>query len=278
MNNEQCRSNCSSSLPTVHCSLLIAHCKLKYFLHLAYDGTAYHGWQVQHNALTVQAELNRCLTQVLRQPISTLGSGRTDAGVHASHQVAHFEAELPVGMTHELLLYRLRRTLPADIAPLRLHEVSASAHARFSAERRTYAYFIITEPDPFRRDQAHYLDRVPDVAAMNEAAGYLVGQFDFTTFSKVKGAEEHYVCCCYEAGWHPAPGGFVFRIRANRFVRGMVRLVVGTLLDVGRGRLTPQQFREMLWAQRRMDAGGAAPARGLFLSKVEYGEGVVPGV
>jgi tRNA pseudouridine38-40 synthase len=250
---------------------------MRYFLHLAYDGTQYHGWQVQPNTRTVQAELDRCLSQVLRQPIHCLGSGRTDTGVHASHQVAHFEAELPAGMDAELLLYRLRRALPADIAPLRLHPVADTDHARFSAEQRTYDYFVLTpRPDPFRRDHALHLDREPDVAAMNEAASYLVGQFDFTSFSKVKGGENHYVCYCYEAGWHPAPGGWVFRIRANRFVRGMVRLVVGTLLTVGRGKMTPQQFRELLWAQRRVDASGAAPARGLFLSRVAYGPGIVP--
>lgn len=255
---------------------------MRYFLHFAYDGTRYHGWQVQPGTLTVQAEVDRCLSQVLRQPVHSLGSGRTDTGVHASHQVAHFDAELPAGLTLDLLLYRLRRALPTDIAALRLHPVAADAHARFSAEERTYEYFVLTPtPDPFRRDHALYLDRAPDLAAMNEAAGCLVGQFDFTSFSKVKGGVDHYVCYCSEARWHPAgpgpaPGGLVFRIRANRFVRGMVRLVVGTLLDVGRGRLTPRQFQELLWAQRRVDAGGAAPARGLFLSRVEYGPGVVP--
>ena len=249
---------------------------MRYFLHLAYDGTLYHGWQVQRGAPTVQAEVNRCLAQVLRQPIGCQGSGRTDTGVHASHQVAHFDAELPAGMSPELLRYRLHRALPRDIAPLRLHAVAPAANARFDAERRTYEYFVVTRPDPFRRDHALLVDRPLDVAAMNAAAACLVGQFDFTSFSKVKGAEDHYVCCCYEAGWHPAPGGWVFRIRANRFVRGMVRLVVGTLLDVGRGRMTPRQFQELLWAQRRVDAGGAATARGLFLSRVEYGPGVVP--
>ena len=249
---------------------------MRYFLHLAYDGTHYHGWQMQPNAPTVQAALNRCLSQVLRQPVHSLGSGRTDTGVHASHQVAHFEADLPQDLTPALLLYRLRRALPPDITPLRLHEVPYNANARFDAERRTYEYFLVTRPDPFRRDHTLLVDRPLDVAAMNAAAACLVGQFDFTSFSKVKGAEDHYVCCCYEAGWHPAPGGWVFRIRANRFVRGMVRLVVGTLLDVGRGKLAPWQFQELLWAQRRVDAGGAAPARGLFLSRVEYGPGVVP--
>jgi tRNA pseudouridine38-40 synthase len=249
---------------------------MRYFLHLAYEGTRYHGWQIQPQMLTVQAELDRCLSQVLRRPTYSLGSGRTDTGVHASHQVAHFDAELPEGMSLELLLYRLQRALPADIAPLRLHPVPDTAHARFSAEERTYDYFVLTRPDPFRRDQALLHDRPLDVAAMNEAAASLVGQFDFTTFSKVKGGENHYVCYCYEAGWHPAPGGWVFRIRANRFVRGMVRLVVGTLLTVGRGKLTPRQFQELLWSQRRVEASGAAPARGLFLSNVAYGEGIVP--
>ena len=196
--------------------------------------------------------------------------------MHASHQVAHFDAELPATLPLDVLLSRLRRALPLDIAPLRLHPVPAGAHARFSAEERNYDYFIVTQPDPFRRDHALYMDRPLDIAAMNEAAGYLVGQFDFTTFSKVKGAENHYVCYCTAAAWHPAPGGWRFHIRANRFVRGMVRLVVGTLLDVGRGKLTPRQFQELLWAQKRVDAGNAAPARGLFLSRVEYEPGIVP--
>jgi tRNA pseudouridine38-40 synthase len=224
----------------------------------------------------VQAALDQALSQVLRQPIHTLGSGRTDSGVHASHQVAHFEADLPEGMTFDLLHYRLNRALPPDVQVFRIHEVGEKDHARFSAEARTYEYFVSLRPDPFRRDQALYLDRAPDVVAMNEAASYLVGQFDFTAFSKVKGAETHYVCYLYEAGWHEASGGLVFRIRANRFVRGMVRLVVGTLLDVGRGKLTPAEFQQILHRQQRIAASGAAPAKGLYLSKVEYGPGIVP--
>lgn len=249
---------------------------MRYFIHLAYDGTAYCGWQVQPGVATVQEALNVALSRVLRQPIRTQGSGRTDAGVHASHQVAHFEADFPAEMTLELLRYRLNRALPPDVQVFRIHEVENSANARFSAEARTYEYFVSLRPDPFRRDQALYLDRAPDVAAMNEAAAYLVGQFDFTSFSKVKGAETHYVCYLYESGWHPAPGGLVFRIRANRFVRGMVRLVVGTLLDVGRGRLTPLDFQQILQRQQRIAASGAAPAKGLYLSKVEYPAGIVP--
>ncbi|MFD1871042.1 tRNA pseudouridine(38-40) synthase TruA [Hymenobacter bucti] len=250
---------------------------MRYFIHFAYDGTAYCGWQVQPGVPTVQAALNLALTNVLRQPVSTLGSGRTDAGVHASHQVAHFEADFPPEMTLELLRYRLNRALPKDVQVFRIHEVSQQANARFSAEARTYEYFVSLTPDPFRRDQVLYLDRGnPDVAAMNEAAGYIVGQFDFTAFSKVKGAETHYICRLHEAGWHEVPGGLVFRIRANRFVRGMVRLVVGTLLDVGRGKLTPLEFQQILHRQQRIAASGAAPAKGLYLSKVEYEPGILP--
>ena len=249
---------------------------MRYFLHLAYDGTSYCGWQVQPGVPTLQAALDRALSQVLRQPVHSLGSGRTDAGVHASHQVAHFEAELPAELTLDLLRYRLNRTLPPDVRAIRLHEVSPQAHARFSAQARTYEYYVSLRPDPFRRDQALYLDRAPDVAAMNEAAAHLVGQFDFTAFSKVKGSETHYVCYLTEARWHEVPGGLVFRIRANRFVRGMVRLVVGTLLDVGRGKLTPAEFQQILLQQQRIAASGAAPAKGLYLSRVEYELGVVP--
>ncbi|MCC3156016.1 tRNA pseudouridine(38-40) synthase TruA [Hymenobacter sp. 15J16-1T3B] len=243
---------------------------MRYFLELAYDGTGYCGWQMQPNAPSVQQELDRRLTQILRQPVYSLGSGRTDAGVHASHQVAHFDAELPAGLTLEQLLYRLNRALPHDIGAYALTPVQPEAHARFSAVARSYEYHVALRRDPFRRDQALWLDKAPDVTAMNEAAQHLVGQRDFTAFSKVKGAETHYVCWVHEAGWHPTPHGLMFRIRANRFVRGMVRLVVGTLLDVGRGRLTPAQFAEVLHQQQRIAASGAAPAQGLFLSRVEY--------
>ncbi|HEX8350956.1 MAG TPA: tRNA pseudouridine(38-40) synthase TruA, partial [Hymenobacter sp.] len=243
---------------------------------LAYDGSLYHGWQVQPTALTVQQELNRCLSQVLRQPISTLGSGRTDSGVHASHQVAHFDADLPDELAIGTLLYRLNRALPNDIAALALHPVPAKANARFDANARTYEYHVRLVPNPFRVAHSLYLDRAPDVAAMNQAAALLLGSRDFTSFSKVKGAETHYVCVCYEAAWHPAPGGLVFRIRANRFVRGMVRLVVGTLLSVGRGKLTVAEFEHILASQSRIAASGAAPATGLFLSRVEYPSELVP--
>ncbi|UOR04793.1 tRNA pseudouridine(38-40) synthase TruA [Hymenobacter aerilatus] len=249
---------------------------MRYFLHLAYDGTRFHGWQIQPGTLTVQQELDRCLSQILRQPVYSLGSGRTDSGVHASHQVAHFDAELPTGLDLDTLLYRLNRALPADMRGYLVHPVPPTAHARFDARVRTYEYHVRLVPDPFAAPHALYLDRAPDVAAMNEAAAYLIGDHDFTSFSKVGGSEKHYRCLCYEAGWHPAPGGVVFRIRANRFVRGMVRLVVGTLLTVGKGKLTPEEFRQVFASLNRVHASGAAKAQGLFLCRVEYPAGLVP--
>jgi len=249
---------------------------LRYFLHLAYDGTRFHGWQMQPEMLTVQQELDRCLSQVLRQPVYSLGSGRTDSGVHASHQVAHFDAELPTGLDLDTLLYRLNRALPPDIRGYLLHPVAPTAHARFAAEARTYQYHVRLVPDPFSAAYSLYLDRAPDVAAMNAAAACLVGEHDFTSFSKVKGSEKHYRCHCYEAAWRSEAGGLVFQIRANRFVRGMVRLVVGTLLTVGRGKLTVEEFRQVFESLNRVHASGAAKAQGLFLCRVAYPSEIVP--
>ncbi|MFD2785687.1 tRNA pseudouridine(38-40) synthase TruA [Hymenobacter rubripertinctus] len=251
---------------------------MRYFLHLAYDGSAFHGWQIQPGVRTVQQELDRCLSQVLRQPVYCLGSGRTDAGVHASHQVAHFDAELPEGLDVPTLLYRLNRALPAGIRGQVLHPVAPDAHARYHARIRTYEYHVRLLPDPFAASFSLYLDRAPDVAAMNEAAAQLLGVHDFTSFSKVKGSEKHYICTCFEAGWHEEPGGLVFRIRANRFVRGMVRLVVGTLLSVGRGKMSPEQFGQVFRSLSRVHASGAALANGLFLCRVEYPPELVEGV
>ena len=148
---------------------------MKYFLHLAYDGTRFHGWQIQPNMLTVQQEVDRCLSQVLRQPVYSLGSGRTDSGVHASHQVAHFDAELPADLDLDTLRYRLNRALPPDVRAYLVHPVPPTAHARFDALARTYYYHVRLVPDPFGAAYALYLDRAPDVAAMNEAAALLVG-------------------------------------------------------------------------------------------------------
>jgi len=235
---------------------------------MAYDGTRFHGWQIQPNALSVQEVLNDCLSKVLRQPINTVGSGRTDTGVHASQQFVHFD--VVDKLDEPEVLYRFNRLLPNDIAAKSLHLVSDDAHARFDAFERTYHYHVTLAKDPFKRFYAHYLSRQPDVDNMNKAAAILLQYEDFTTFSKVKGDTKHYNCNMYEAVWQQQDDDLQFTIRANRFLRGMVRLVVGTLLDVGRGKLSVARFEEIISSKDRSRASGAAPAEGLYLAKVNY--------
>lgn len=246
---------------------------MRYFLEIAYDGTRFHGWQVQPNALSVQEVLDDCLSKVLRQPVSSTGSGRTDTGVHASQQFAHFDVAQPLAA--QQVIYRLNRILPNDIAAINLYSVPDNAHARFDAHARTYHYYITCAKNPFRRYHAYYHSRPLDVEQMNAAAALLLQHEDFTTFSKVKGDTTHYRCSIYEAVWRQQGEELVFTIRANRFLRGMVRLLVGTLVDVGRGKLTVQQFGQIITSQDRSKSSGAAPAEGLFLAKVEYPEGLL---
>ncbi|WP_242921469.1 tRNA pseudouridine(38-40) synthase TruA [Pontibacter liquoris] len=249
---------------------------MRYFLEIAYDGTRFHGWQLQPNALAVQQVLDDCLSKILRQPVSSTGSGRTDTGVHASQQFVHFDVAQP--LEEEQVVFRLNRILPNDIAALNLYLVPDQAHARFDAVSRTYHYHISLVKNPFKRYYAWYHSRELDVAKMNEAAAILLKYEDFTTFSKVKGDTKHYRCTMLEAGWQQQGEELVFTIRANRFLRGMVRLVVGTLVDVGKGKLTVPQFEQIVASQDRSQASGAAPSEGLYLARVEYPEQLLPQV
>jgi tRNA pseudouridine38-40 synthase len=244
---------------------------MRYFLQLAYDGSRYHGWQVQPNARSVQQVLDEALGTLLREAIASTGSGRTDTGVHAAQQFAHFDVAVPLDADETC--YRLNRFLPPDIAVQALYPVGKEAHARFDALARTYEYRVSLTKDPFRRAYSHHAWRAPDLEQMNGAAATLPGTQDFTTFSKTKGDTPHYLCHLYEAAWDQEGEGLVFRIRANRFLRGMVRLVVGTLLEVGAGKRTVAEFAAALAAQDRRLAGGAAEAAGLFLTRVEYPPG-----
>ncbi|MFD2513908.1 tRNA pseudouridine(38-40) synthase TruA [Pontibacter locisalis] len=243
---------------------------MRYFLEIAYDGTRFHGWQVQPNALSVQEVLDDCLSKVLRESVTTTGSGRTDTGVHASQQFAHFDSEQQLDPQH--ILFRLNRILPADIAAANLYSVTDEAHARYYAFARTYHYYITLRKDPFKRQHAWYHSRPLDTDKMNEAAEQLLRHEDFTTFSKVKGDTKHYRCNMYEAVWQQKGDVLLFTVRANRFLRGMVRLVVGTLVDVGRGKLTVQEFEQVIASKDRSRSSAAAPSEGLFLAKVEYPE------
>lgn len=243
---------------------------MRYFLEIAYDGTRFHGWQLQPNALSVQEVLDDCLSKILRQPITSTGSGRTDTGVHASQQFVHFDVAQE--LNPEEMVYRFNRLLPVDIVARNLYLVADDAHARFDAFARTYHYHVTLARDPFKRYYATYLPRSVDVKQMNEAAAVLLRYKDFTTFSKVKGDTKHYNCDLYEAVWQQEGMELVFTIRANRFLRGMVRLVVGTLLDVGRGKITVAGFEQIVASQDRSKSSGAAPSEGLYLARVTYPE------
>ena len=251
---------------------------MRYFIELSFDGTAYHGWQIQPNGQSVQETLQRALSTLLRAETAVTGAGRTDAGVHAAMMVAHFDAEgsLPrsprEGQTAEdYLVYRLNGMLPPDIAVQRIVQVSDDLHARFSAHSRTYYYYVHTRKSPFLRDRSWRLVSVPDFDAMNRAAAVLLEYEDFTSFSRVNTDTKTNICHVRSARWvQLSDFEWRFEITADRFLRNMVRAIVGTLMEVGRGQLSLEGFRHVVEQQDRCAAGDSVPARGLFLQHVEY--------
>lgn len=241
----------------------------RYFMSLSFKGTRYRGWQVQPNGLTVQEVLETTLSTFFRRKISITGAGRTDTGVHASFYTAHFDCDsLPFPPAD--LVEKLNRFLPADIALHRIWQVGDELHARFSASKRTYRYFISRVKDPFAMDTSYACYRPLNVTAMNEAAALLINFSDFTSFSKLHTDVKTNNCRIFEAFWREDGNQLVFTISADRFLRNMVRAIVGTLLEVGRGRLTPEGFAEIIRKKDRCAAGTSAPAQGLFLVAVEY--------
>ncbi|MCF0192377.1 MAG: tRNA pseudouridine(38-40) synthase TruA [Prevotella sp.] len=245
---------------------------MRYFIHFQYDGTNYHGWQIQPNGNTVQEELQRALSTVLRQSIEVVGAGRTDTGVHARHMVAHFSLDNPFACGADVdLAYKLNRLLPRDISVLRVEPVSDEMHARFSATARTYHYYICTRKDVFARHYSWQIHWQLDFDKMNEAARLLLGEKDFASFCKVGSDVKTTICHLTHAQWvKDDEHNWHFEITANRFLRNMVRAVVGTLIEVGRGRMTLDDFRAVLSQKSRSAAGESVPANGLFLEKVEY--------
>ena len=243
----------------------------RYFIYLSYDGAAYHGWQVQPNGLSVQECLERALFTLLRHPVTVTGAGRTDAGVHASLMVAHFDADGPLDTV--LLADKLNRLLPPDIAVSRIRPVKPEAHARFSATSRLYRYYVTTAKTPYLRQYRCRLFHVPDFARMNQAAATLFDYEDFTSFSKLHTDVKTNNCRILHAAWTQVDDAtWVFTIRADRFLRNMVRAIVGTLLDVGRGKLTVEGFRRIVEQRDRCRAGTSAPGHALFLADVTYPE------
>lgn len=242
---------------------------MRYFVTLCYDGTAYHGWQIQPNGISVQALLQQSLSLLLRQDITVVGAGRTDAGVHARMMVAHFDIEHEVDTTQ--LVYKLNRLLPQDIAIKQVEPVAEDLHARFSATSRMYRYYIHTTKDPYQRAYSYELHYHLDFDLMNEAAKVLMEYEDFGAFCKSHSDAKTTLCKVTVAAWHQSsPNSWYFEIRANRFLRNMVRAVVGTLVEVGRGRMTIDDFRNVIEGKRRTDAGESMPGHALFLEDITY--------
>lgn len=243
---------------------------MRYFIYLSYDGARYHGWQIQPNGISVQEVLNKALSTLLREPIEVTGAGRTDAGVNASLMVAHFDCQQTTD--NGQLTYRLNKLLPPDIVIHKIQQVKDDAHARFSATSRTYHYYIITEKSPFE-PYAYRFPQPLDFDKMNEAAQTLFDYIDFTSFSKLHTDVKTNNCRIITARWEQlSPIKWQFTITADRFLRNMVRAIVGTLLDVGRGVLTIEQFREIIEKKDRCSAGTSVPGNALFLADVTYPE------
>ena len=242
---------------------------MRYFVWFGYDGAAYHGWQIQPNGNSVQEELQRGLSTLLREEISVTGAGRTDAGVHARVMVAHFDTEKTLDCRQ--LAYKLNRLLPQDIAVDRVEQVSDDLHARFSATSRTYHYYIHTRKDPFRRAYSCEMHYDLDFAKMNEAGRILTTYEDFGAFCKAHSDVKTTLCQVTKAEWiQTSDSSWYFEITANRFLRNMVRAVVGTLIDVGRGKLTLDDFRKVIEGKQRSEAGESMPANALFLEEIVY--------
>ena len=266
---------------------------MRFFITLSYDGTHYHGWQIQPNGDSIQQRLQEALSTLLRQPIEVVGAGRTDTGVHAKMMVAHFSLTpnpSPAGeggcgeaaecspLSHgrgvgdeAALAYKLNRLLPPDIAVQDVRQVSDDMHARFSATSRTYHYYIHTRKDPFLYAYSWLVPFKLDFGKMNEAAKVLLEYKDFTSFSKVNTDTKTNLCDLKEAYWQEvAPGQWRFTITANRFLRNMVRAIVGTLVEVGRGRISIEDIRRIIEAKDRCSAGESVPGKALFLVDIKY--------
>ncbi len=241
---------------------------MRYFVEVAYHGKSYHGWQIQENAHTVQAEIQTAIHQTAASTVEIVGSGRTDAGVHAIQQVFH--VDLPQIADLSKFVYQLNSILPPDIAIRKAWGVPGQAHARFDAISRSYQYHLGSIKDPFKRDLQWFFAGKVDVPKMQQACNLLLEHRDFQCFSKVKTAVNNFTCELTTANWKQNNETLVFYVSANRFLRGMVRAMVGTLLQVGQSKIDLQEFKEILASKDRRSAGPSVPAHGLFLAAVDY--------
>lgn len=241
----------------------------RYFIKLAYNGTNYHGWQIQKNAHTVQAEINEKLSLIAGNQINIVGCGRTDTGVHAREFYAHFDIE-NLKQNPEDLTYKLNQFLPEDIYIKSIFNVEPELHSRFSAVERTYKYYISRVKDPFDQNHVFYYQGPLDIHAMQASCKYLFDYTDFTSFSKLHTQTATNLCAIKKANWELDNDRFIFTITADRFLRNMVRAIVGTMMEIGKGKIPDDEMKKIIEAKDRSKAGFSVPAKGLFLEKVIY--------
>ena len=241
----------------------------RYFIELAYNGSGYNGWQIQPNAPSVQEDINKALSLLLRQNINVTGAGRTDTGVHASFFVAHFDSDITMSHT-EKLIDKLNRFLKKNIVIKDIYAVHPEAHARFSATSRTYKYYIDKNKNPFTYPFTYRPHPLPDIQLMNKACELLLRYEDFTSFSKLHTDVKTNICHLMEACWQETDEQFIFTIKADRFLRNMVRAIVGTLLEVGQDHITLEQFQQIIESKDRCNAGTSVPGNALFLCDITY--------
>jgi tRNA pseudouridine38-40 synthase len=246
----------------------------RYFIFISYRGTSFHGWQLQPNGVTVQKILDEALSVILNEKISTTGAGRTDAGVHATTFCAHFDSAADDLQHKNNLIYRLNRYLPKDISVTSIRKVKEDANARFSALSRTYKYYIAREKDPFSEGSSWFIHGKMDIDTMNKAASLLLKYTDFTSFSKLHTDVRTNNCRIDEAYWIENGNMLVFTIKADRFLRNMVRAIVGTMADIGMGKKSLEEFIWIIESKDRCNAGKSAPAKGLFLTSIEYPDSI----
>jgi len=255
------------TLPEAHNPAL----KNRYFIELAFNGSAYHGWQIQKNAVSVQEILNNALTTILRQPIDTIGCGRTDTGVHAKQLYAHFDLVSPtIDILQSTFIRRVNAVLPRDIAVKQLIKVTADAHARFDATSRSYEYHAHLNKNPFLNGRSWLLRAEPNLTLMNEAAKILLDYQDFSCFSKSNTQTFTNNCTIYNAQWQISNHELIFYISADRFLRNMVRAIVGTLLRIGYHEINLDDMHAIIASKNRSNAGMSVPAHGLYLTEVIY--------
>jgi tRNA pseudouridine38-40 synthase len=243
---------------------------LRYFIEIAYSGQNYHGWQNQPDSITVQEVLENSLSTILRTKIKVMGAGRTDSGVHAKQLFAHFDYQ-KINSVDDLI-FKLNSFLANDISVQNLFQVNDDVHARFSALEREYQYIVSLEKNPFTKDFSYQIYHKPNIDLMNQAANELLNYKDFQCFSRSNSDVKTYYCDVKIASWKSLGNQLVFTIKADRFLRNMVRAIVGTLLDVGFEKTSLSEFQEIIKSKDRSKAGTSAPAKGLFLTKVIYPE------